>query len=547
MIKQPIQNNQYILKMVNIHKSFNNNAIKANEGINLLVKRNSIHAILGENGAGKSTLLSILFGICKPDKGEIYLNDELVNFKSAKDAFHSGIGMVSQHFKLIDNFTVFNNIILGAEDLLPNKQAYKRLEELIDQYKFDLKLKAKISSLSVSQKQKVEILKVLYRNSDIMIFDEPTAVLADEEIERFLNLLLDFQKANKTIIIITHKLNEIKKVANEATVIRKGKFIESFDVAATSIEKMSELMVGKKITSQINDSMQDFYKDNEVVLKINNLVLNTKNHDYWDKAKIYLNKLVDTHIHKKKATDAEFKKQLLKGLNFEIRRGEILGLAGIDDNGQQELINALIGWTKSKPNTIIFKNQDISTYSIKKRIDLGISYVPQDRHLIGLDLKDSVRNNLFSNQIDTKPYSQYGFLIEHEIANKASVLIDKFDIRGTGNGTSFSGSLSGGNQQKIIIAREMSKNHELLILFNPTRGVDVGAIRFIHEQIFKAKKENVAILLISYELDEIFALADSIGVISNKQILEIGHRSYMDRIKVGQLMTKGSLEGGSDV
>lgn len=539
---------EYALRMVDIHKSFNNGQIKANSGINLSVKRNEIHAIIGENGAGKSTLMSILFGLYKQDEGQIYVWGKEVNFKSSKDASKAKIGMVHQHFKLIENFKVIDNIILGSETtkagIIHYKKSFNKLKKIIDEYNFKIDLNAKVSSLTVGEQQKVEILKVLYRDADLLIFDEPTAVLSDNEIESFLEILREFKAKNKTILIISHKLHEIKAIADNATIIRKGEYVDSVDVKTTSIEEMAELMVGRTIMPSINDSP---VTSDEVVLSVRDLNLDTKTAEEkydelfnkassvtkttftkgWQKAKQKWEKLSSSNRDKSK-------------INFEIKKGEIFAVAGVEGNGQSRLIEIISGLKKSEPNKIFFRDNnklvDISKLSIKKRSRLGISFVPEDRHKHGLTLDENVRLNSVNNLIDKKPFSDKGFIVPFEIAKYAQDIIDKFDVRGTANGTALSRSLSGGNQQKLIIGREMSKKHELLILAQPTRGLDVGAIEYIHGQIIEAKKQGTAVLLVSYELDEIMALADTIAVISRNNFIGVRSKEEMTRSKIGQLL-----------
>lgn len=543
------ENADYALKMINIHKSFNNGAIKANVGMNLLVKRNTIHALIGENGAGKSTLMSILFGMYTPDIGEIWINNEKVSFKSAKDTSKYKIGMVHQHFKLVDNFTVFQNVILGTEKqkygFLEKKESIKKLKELIDTYGFNIDVNSKISNLNVGQQQKVEILKILYRDSDIMIFDEPTAVLSDSEIKSFLEMLSKFKENGKTIIIITHKLHEIKTIADEATVIRKGKYIDFIKVKDTSVEKMAELMVGKKITQSINNMGCD---KNKVILEVKDLIINFepfiqyKLKVYEKRFKNFFNKLLMKFKDKTENSEIEFDDGSFKPMiNFKIHAGEIYAIAGIEGNGQSELVEQLAGLSMCNPNSVFLNGQCISNLNVKKRIKLGISHIPEDRHKYGLDLDQTVRMNIVNNQISNKPFSNCGIIVDYEIVDHSQKIIDKYDIRGSSNGIAMARSLSGGNQQKIILGREIEKDHKLIILAQPTRGLDVGAIQNIHNQIIEEKKKGNAVLLISYELDEILALADTVAVISKNKIIEENSRETMTRDYIGQLLAGESI------
>lgn len=550
-----VNKSDYAFEMLNIHKSFNNGQIKANVGINLSVLKNEIHAIIGENGAGKSTLMSILFGLYSPDKGEIYINGKKVKFSSSKDAAKYNIGMVHQHFKLIENYSVIDNIILGSEitfaGFLNRKKAKTKINNLIKEYGFDVDLNAKVSTLTVGQQQKVEILKVLYRNSDILIFDEPTAILSDVEIQSFLETLKIFKQKGKTIVIITHKLNEVKAIADVVTVIRKGEYISTFNSKDVSIGEMAELMVGRKIIEVRNNDAN--FKHDQVALEVNKLDLTWIAKVDWlfslaeKKVKNWFFQLVP-YLNLKKIINGDFKnkkinhqnkvkEKVINTINFNAYKGEIFGIFGIEGNGQSELINYLSGLKKAKVKNIIFDGVDISKYSIKKRIRSGISHIPEDRHKYGLVLDQNCRKNTVNDQINKKPFSNAGIIIEYEIAAYANKIIENFDVRGTANGTASARSLSGGNQQKLIIGREIAKQHKLIIMAQPTRGLDVGAIEYIHDQIIKEKNQGNTIILVSYELDEILSLSDTIAVISKNKIVGVGPKSEMTRNKIGYLLT----------
>lgn len=550
-----VNKSDYAFEMLNIHKSFNNGQIKANVGINLSVLKNEIHAIIGENGAGKSTLMSILFGLYSPDKGEIYINGKKVKFSSSKDAAKYNIGMVHQHFKLIENYSVIDNIILGSEitfaGFLNRKKAKTKINNLIKEYGFDVDLNAKVSTLTVGQQQKVEILKVLYRNSDILIFDEPTAILSDVEIQSFLETLKIFKQKGKTIVIITHKLNEVKAIADVVTVIRKGEYISTFNSKDVSIGEMAELMVGRKIIEVRNNDAN--FKHDQVALEVNKLDLTWIAKVDWlfslaeKKVKNWFFQLVP-YLNLKKIINGDFKnkkinhqnkvkEKVINTINFNAYKGEIFGIFGIEGNGQSELINYLSGLKKAKVKNIIFDGVDISKYSIKKRIRSGISHIPEDRHKYGLVLDQNCRKNTVNDQINKKPFSNAGIIIEYEIAAYANKIIENFDVRGTANGTASARSLSGGNQQKLIIGREITKQHKLIIMAQPTRGLDVGAIEYIHDQIIKEKNQGNTIILVSYELDEILSLSDTIAVISKNKIVGVGPKSEMTRNKIGYLLT----------
>ncbi|ACI59961.1 methylgalactoside permease ATP-binding protein [Ureaplasma urealyticum serovar 10 str. ATCC 33699] len=528
-----IKTNQcpYAIEMHEITKTFLNGTVIANKDVNLFVKKNEIHAIIGENGAGKSTLMSILFGIYKQDSGSIKINGRIVNFNSAKDASKTGIGMVHQHFKLIDTLSVLDNVILGSEGtvqlgMIRRKKIAKELKKIIQEYGLNINLKSKISKITVGQQQKTEILKLLYRDIDILIFDEPTAVLSEDEIQAFLQMLKDFKAAGKTIIVITHKLNEIKEVADSATVIRRGHYIDSFDVKEKTVAEMAELMVGRKLVEIKN---VDPITSDEKVFEVKNLDIQS-----------IVKKQKD--ITKVKSSPTGDDVSLLAAnnnnlINFSIRKGEIFAIAGVEGNGQSELAQIISGLLKgNKEAKIILDNQEIEHASIKNRYRLGLSYVPEDRHKHGLVLDDTIAMNTILQQVDDKPYSSLGFFNNSEISKHAINIIKKYDVRGTTRGTSDARGLSGGNQQKLIIGREFERSHKLILLVQPTRGLDLGAIEFIHEQTLEEKRKGNAILLISYELDEILSLADTIAVIHNGYFISVGDRFVMTRQKIGELM-----------
>lgn len=546
---------KYAFEMINIHKSFNNGQIKANVGINLSVVNNSIHAIIGENGAGKSTLMSILFGLYEQDEGQIYINGKLVKFNSSKDAAKYNIGMVHQHFKLIDNYTVIDNIILGSETtkfgFLTRSQSRKKLNELIKQYGFNINLNDKIFNLTVGQQQKVEILKVLYRDSNILIFDEPTSVLSDNEIKSFLEMLRIFKKNGKTIVLITHKLHEIKEVADTATIIRKGEYVDTINVPNTSIEKMAELMIGRKIVVAKNDGI---IKSNEKLLEVKNLDLNwlPPFEVFFSRIEKVFNqglKKVSNIFHKRNLINKtsvndidnnKLSNNLERSSNntFSVHAGEIFAIAGVEGNGQSELAKRIAGLVLSKPNSIWFLGKDISSMPIKKRIELGMSHVPEDRHKYGMTLDQSCRKNVVNNLISYRPFSQFGFILEYEIAQYANDVIENFDVRGSVNGTANIRSLSGGNQQKLVLGREITKKHKLLLMVQPSRGLDIGAVEYIHRCALKEKEEGNAVILISYEIDEILAIADTVAVMSRNSIVGVGSIFEMTRQKIGELIGK---------
>lgn len=527
----------YAIEMNNVTKTFLNGKVVANDNVNLKVKKNEIHTIIGENGAGKSTLMSILFGVYSPDSGEIKINGRQVNFESASDATDAGLGMVHQHFKLIDEFTVWENVILGVEgvrrlSIIRQKEIKDRIQELIDRYNFKLNINKKVKELSVGQQQKIEILKLLYRNVDILIFDEPTAVLSEDEIKSFLEMILNFKKQGKTVIIITHKLSEIKSVADYGTVIRRGRYIDSFPISEKSVDEIAELMVGHKLTTVINTRIS--LKNSPIKFSVSNLNV----YKQWKS-----NVIESTIFDKVKNLFSRSEKELAKTeeesnlVNFNIREGEIFAIAGVEGNGQSELALMLAGVIPTGKAEVILNDTNISKLSVNRRIKSGISSIPEDRHKHGLILDLPISKNTVLDQITSPEFSQFGFLKQNAINKHTINIIKKYDVRGTSRGTTNARLLSGGNQQKLIIGREMEKEHELLILVQPTRGMDLGAINFIHEQILNEKKNNKAILLISYELDEILTLADTVAVMQNGKFLKVESIENMSKAKIGQLMT----------
>ncbi len=584
-------NNEYAIYMEDICKSFAYGKIKANQNLTLKVKQNEIHAIIGENGAGKSTLMSILFGLYKADSGSIYVNGNKVAFNSAKDASRMKIGMVHQHFKLVNNYSVLQNIILGSEKLkfgfLDIISARRKIKALIKQYDFNINVGTKVSKLTIGQQQKVEILKLLYRDASILIFDEPTAVLSDDEIESFLQMTLNFKKQGKTSIIISHKLKEIKSVSDSCTIIRLGKLIGDYDVADLSIEKMAELMVGRHL---VDIEIKDLNISN-VVLKVNNLVLDTKANKrltimqekikQQTKAKILELKAsikgesnIKDGVNKQNvAPKAEIVPQVKK-INFEIHAGEIFAVAGVEGNGQSILIEKIAGLQRSHKNSILFASErnkaasavwkhqmvqyfehlidknkvekdpntlvDISYRGIKHRYDYGMSFIPEDRHKHGLFLDLSILFNAVGNSIWNNEFNYLGLFRKNHAANFTSNIINTFDVRGAPWINDPIRSLSGGNQQKFIVGREMLKNHKLIIFAQPTRGLDVGAIEFIQQRIIAERDQGKAILLVSYELDEIYKLADTIAIMSDNAIVGVGPKEIMTRQKVGVLMATGN-------
>ena len=481
---------EYAIEMLNITKEFP--GIIANDNITLCVRKGEIHALLGENGAGKSTLMSVLFGLYQPEHGTIKINEKEVKIHNPNDANAQGIGMVHQHFKLVDCFTVLENIILGAETTaafgkLKMKDARKRVVELSEQYGLAIDPDALISDISVGMQQRVEILKMLYRNNDILIFDEPTAVLTPQEIDELMKVMKHLANEGKSIVFITHKLNEIKAIANQCTVLRKGKYVGTVDVAETDKETLSEMMVGRKVEFIVEKS--ECYPT-EVILELENLTVDSK--------------------HGNKAA--------VKDVSFSVRKGEIVCVAGIEGNGQSELVYAITGLMKAH-GSIKLHGEDISHSSIRQRNLAGISHIPEDRHRYGLILEYSLAENLVLKKYFAPEFQKYGFIKTKEVNDFGQKLIDKFDIRSSEGIKTTVRSMSGGNQQKAIIAREIDYDSDLLIAVQPTRGLDVGAIEYIHKQIVEQRNNDKAVLLISLELDEVMNLSDRILVMYEGEIV----------------------------
>ena len=480
----------YVIEMENITKQFGN--FKANDDITLKVKKGEVHALLGENGAGKSTLMSVLFGLYQPEKGTIKINGKEVKINNPNDANDLGIGMVHQHFKLVHNFTVLENIILGRETtsggFLQMKDARKKVEDLIEKYKFKINLDSYISDITVGMQQRVEILKMLYCDNDILIFDEPTAVLTPQEIEELMLTMKNLILEGKSIIFITHKLNEIKAVANRCSVIRKGKYIGTVEVSETSKEEMSEMMVGRKINLNIEKKPANI---GETILKVENLSVKSK----------------------------ETGKQIVKDVSFEVKSGEIVCIAGIDGNGQSELVYGITGLINLEAGKIYLKDKDVTKDSIRKKCIQGFAHIPEDRHKYGLVLDYSLKENLVLQSYFTKRFQKFGFLKFNEIKKYAKYLIEKFDIRSGQEENSVTRGMSGGNQQKAIIARELDRDPELIIAVQPVRGLDVGAIEYIHNQIVAQRDNGKAVLLVSLELDEVMNLSDRILVMYEGEIV----------------------------
>ncbi len=481
---------EYIIEMLNIRKEFP--GIVANDNITLQLRRGEIHALLGENGAGKSTLMSVLFGLYQPEAGVIKKNGQVVKINDPNDATALNIGMVHQHFKLVDVFSVLDNIILGAEDtkagFLQRKEARKKVQALSDKYKLHVDLDAKIEDISVGMQQRTEILKMLYRDNEILIFDEPTAVLTPQEIDELMEIMRGFAREGKSILFITHKLNEIMAVADRCTVLRKGKYIGTVDIKDTNKQELSNMMVGRPVQLQVQ---KDEACPGQVVLDVQNLSVASK-------------------LHKNDA---------VKDVSFQVRTGEIVCIAGIDGNGQTELVYGLTGLEKARKGKITLCGADISRANIRKRNQAGMSHIPEDRHKHGLVLDDTLENNLVLQRFYEGRFQKLGFIKKAAVREYANMIIERYDVRSGQGAVTTARSMSGGNQQKAIIGREMDRENPLLIAVQPTRGLDVGAIENVHAQLVAQRDAGKAVLLVSLELDEVMNLSDRILVMYEGRIV----------------------------
>lgn len=502
-----------VIEMRNITKIFGE--FVANDHINLHVRRGEIHALLGENGAGKSTLMNMLAGLLEPTSGEIAINGEVVSIDSPSKAAHLGIGMVHQHFMLVDAFTVAENIILGSETtkagVIDLKKAIAEIKELSERYGLEVDPTAKVADISVGAQQRVEILKTLYRGADLLIFDEPTAVLTPAEIAELLKIMKKLIEEGKSIILITHKLDEIRAVADRVTVIRRGKSIETVDVAGATNEDLAEWMVGRSVSFKTEKIAPN---PKEVILSIKDLVVNE-------------NRGIPA----------------VKGLNLDVRAGEVVGIAGIDGNGQSELIQAITGLRKVKSGSITIKGEEVVGKTPRKITEMQVSHVPEDRHRDGLVLQMSVAENIALQTYYKEPNSKNGILNYNIINEKARQLMEEFDVRGASELVP-SKALSGGNQQKAIIAREIDRNPDLLIVSQPTRGLDVGAIEYIRKRLIAERDKGKAVLVVSFELDEILDVSDRIAVIHDGTIHGIVDPATTNKQELGVLMAGGKLEKG---
>ncbi|MDO4804709.1 MAG: ABC transporter ATP-binding protein [Lachnospiraceae bacterium] len=481
---------EYAIEMLNITKRFP--GIIANDNITLRLKKGEIHALLGENGAGKSTLMSVLFGLYQPEEGEIRKDGKKVEINNPNDANDLGIGMVHQHFKLVECFSVLDNIILGVEPrggiLLKKDEARKKIMDLSQKYHLAVDPDAIVENITVGMQQRTEILKMLYRDNDILIFDEPTAVLTVQEIAELMKIMKELSKEGKSILFISHKLNEIMEVADRCTVLRKGKYVGTVETKDTTPEKLSAMMVGRNVSFHLEKKPA---KPGEVVLDVRNI-----------------------HI------EGHGKKDVIRDVSFTVRRGEIVCIAGIDGNGQTELIYGLSGLMPLKSGSIFLKDKDVTKESIRQKSILGMSHIPEDRHKHGLVLDYTLEDNLvLQKYFESEFTGRFGILNKTEIRKYAARLISEYDVRSGQGVSTITRAMSGGNQQKAIIAREIDKDPELLIAVQPTRGVDIGAIEFIHKQLVRERDAGKAVLLVSLELDEVMDVPDRILVMHDGEFV----------------------------
>ncbi|GAB4072624.1 guanosine ABC transporter ATP-binding protein NupO [Barrientosiimonas marina] len=505
----------YVVEMIDIRKEFP--GVVANDRVTLRLKKGEIHALLGENGAGKSTLMNVLFGLYQPEKGEIRVNGEPVNITDPNVANELGIGMVHQHFMLVEPFTVTQNIILGNEPTkfgkVNLKKAEQDVQELSDRYGLRVDASAKIRDISVGMQQRVEILKTLYRGAEVLIFDEPTAALTPQEITELKEIMNSLIAEGKSIILITHKLKEIMDSADRCTVIRKGEGIDTVDVADTSADALASLMVGRNVSFHTDKKPAE---PKETVLKVEDL------------------KVKDNR-----------KVAMVKDLNLSVRAGEIVGIAGVDGNGQSELVEAITGLHKAESGTVTLNNKNITNLSPRKVTESGVGHIPQDRQKYGLVLDFTIGENMVLQTYYQKPYATYKTLNYKEIYKKASELIDEYDVR-TPSVYTKARALSGGNQQKAIIAREIDRSPDLLIAAQPTRGLDIGAIESIHNRLIKERDKGKAVLLVSFELDEIMDISDRIAVMfDGRNIAEVSP-GETDENELGLLMAGSHADKAGD-
>ena len=507
----------FAVEMLHITKRFP--GIIANDDITLQLRKGEIHALLGENGAGKSTLMSVLFGLYQPEEGEIRKDGKTVQINDPNDANALGIGMVHQHFKLVECFTVLENIILGVEDtkhgLLQTQKAQEKVVALSRKYGLHVDPDAIIENISVGMQQRTEILKMLYRDNEILIFDEPTAVLTPQEIEELLQIMKNLAAEGKSILFISHKLNEIMAAADRCSVLRKGKYIGTVDIANTTKDELSRMMVGRDVEFAVQKVEA---KPADVVLEVQGLTVASK-------------------VHKNNA---------VKDVSFQVRSGEIVCIAGIDGNGQSELVYGISGLEKPFSGTVTLLGKNITNAPIRQRSVSGMSHIPEDRHKHGLVLDYTLEDNMILQRYFEPEFTnKAGFLRRKNIRSYADRLIEQYDVRSGQGAITTARSMSGGNQQKAIIARELDKDPRLLIAVQPTRGLDVGAIEFVHKQIVAQRDAGKAVLLVSLELDEVMTLSDRILVMYEGEIVGQLDPKTTTVEELGLYMAGARKEGGA--
>ena len=499
---------QYVIEMLHITKEFP--GIKANDDITLQLRRGEIHALLGENGAGKSTLMSVLFGLYQPEEGVIKKDGQVVKINNPNYATAMHIGMVHQHFKLIDVFTVLDNIILGAEDVgamgfLKRKAAREKVQRLSERYGLKVDLDAKIEDITVGMQQRVEILKMLYRDNEVLIFDEPTAVLTPQEIDELMDIMRGLAREGKSILFITHKFNEIMAVSDRVTVLRKGRYVGTVDTASTNNAELSSMMVGRPVQMTVE---KDEAQPAEPVLVVENLCVPSK-------------------LHRRDA---------VHNVSFKVRKGEIVCIAGIDGNGQTDLVYALTGLEKPSSGSITLAGKDVSHASVKQRSEAGMSHIPEDRHKHGLVLDFTLEQNMVLQRFEEDRFQKAGFIRFDEVRKYADELIEQYDVRSGQGAETMARSMSGGNQQKAIVAREIDRDKPLIIAVQPTRGLDVGAIEYIHGQLVAQRDAGKAVLLVSLELSEVMSLSDRILVMYEGEIVGEFDPKTVTRKELGMYM-----------
>ena len=498
---------EYVIEMLHITKEFP--GIKANDDITLQLRRGEIHALLGENGAGKSTLMSVLFGLYQPEEGVIKKDGKVVEIKDPNDATALNIGMVHQHFKLIDVFTVMDNIILGAEDtkmgFLQKKAARKKVQELSERYGLKVDLDAKIEDITVGMQQRVEILKMLYRDNEVLIFDEPTAVLTPQEIDELMEIMRGLAREGKSILFITHKFNEIMAVSDRVTVLRKGRYVGTVDTASTNNAELSSMMVGRPIQMTVE---KDEARPGKPVLEVEKLCVPSK----------------------------LYKHDAVHNVTFNVREGEIVCIAGIDGNGQTDLVYALTGLEKSSSGKVKLCGKDVTNRSVMEHSKGGMSHIPEDRHKHGLVLDFTLEQNMVLQKFQEPRFQKNGFIKFDAIRSYADELIEQFDVRSGQGALTTVRSMSGGNQQKAIVGRELDRDMPLVVAVQPTRGLDVGAIEYIHGQLVTQRDAGKAVLLVSLELSEVMSLSDRILVMYEGEIVGEFDTKKVTRKELGLYM-----------